>query len=291
MNTEQKERLIRINGRYLQEHVLTESDFDMVDLHIAAIKLHHKLCKTPQVGDIVEGAYYDGVYPYTNGIIEKINEDGSISICYQPYIPFITVKDDARIALSVSGGPFGDHKAEELVLVCEDDEREFCDWGSCGACANRAVNFFAPVRRWKIPYKWRSKTDVYVVEHGIYHYPIYIREMGSFFNIASFYTMEQLDRFCAILGITYTLSEEEPVCKRYSVSHNFRETKGFNRLEDVPEGCKPMKLLSNGHIVDGFFRIVEHTVELYRPNPNCPDIYKPLPLDEHIKFQQENGIY
>ncbi len=31
--------------------------------------------------------------------------------------------------MSVSGGPFGNHKAEELVLVEENDEAMFCDWG------------------------------------------------------------------------------------------------------------------------------------------------------------------
>ena len=88
----ERERFISINGRFLSSHVLKETDFEMAENYIAAIEHNHERCKTPQAGDVVEGAYYDGKFPYSNGIIEKIHEDGSLSICYQPYIPFIWLK-------------------------------------------------------------------------------------------------------------------------------------------------------------------------------------------------------
>lgn len=288
----ERERFISINGRFLSSYVLKETDFEMAENYIAAIEHNHERCKTPQAGDVVEGAYYDGKFPYSNGIIEKIHEDGSLSICYQPYIPFIWLKKDGFIGMSVSGGPFGNHKAEELVLVEENDEAMFCDWGNCGACKDGAVNFIAPVRRWRIPYKWRSKTYVGVIdEPNEKQYPISVKELGGFGNIASFWTMEQLDRFCKTLGISYTLMQERPGYREYSMSHNFRETKGFWKLEDVPAGCTPIKLLSNGSVVDGYFRTTEHEVEIYRPNPNAKAVYKPLSIEEHITFQRENGIY
>ena len=108
-------------------------------------------------------------------------------------------------------------------------------------------------------------------------YPISVKELGGFGNIASFWTMEQLDRFCKTLGISYTLMQERPGYREYSMSHNFRETKGFWKLEDVPAGCTPIKLLSNGSMVDGYF--------------NAKAVYKPLSIEEHITFQRENGIY
>ena len=40
--------------------------------------------------------------------------------------------------------------------------------------------------------------------------PISVKELGGFGNIASFWTMEQLDRFCKTLGISYTLMQERP---------------------------------------------------------------------------------
>lgn len=195
-----KDQFISINGRFLSSHVLKETDFEMAENRISVIRSNHETCHTPQGGDLVEGAYYDGKYPYINGIIERINEDGSLSICYEPYIPFVYVRDDLSIALSVSGGPFGNHKAEELVLVCEDDEAMFCDWGNCGACKDGAVNFIAPVRRWRIPYEWQSKTYVDVIsEPNERQYPVSVKELGGFGGIASFRTMEQLDRFCKTL--------------------------------------------------------------------------------------------
>ena len=84
----ERERFISINGRFLSSHVLKETDFEMAENYIAAIEHNHERCKTPQAGDVVEGAYYDGKFPYSNGIIEKIHEDGSLSICYLPDIPF-----------------------------------------------------------------------------------------------------------------------------------------------------------------------------------------------------------
>ncbi len=60
----ERERFISINGRFLSSHVLKETDFEMAENYIAVIEHNHERCKTPQVGDIVEGAYYDGRYPY-----------------------------------------------------------------------------------------------------------------------------------------------------------------------------------------------------------------------------------
>lgn len=285
-------QLIEINGRFLTLHVLRESDFQMAENHISVIKCNHETCHTPQVGDLVEGAYYDGAFPYKYGIIEKIYDDGTLSICYEPYIPFIYVQDDLSISLSVSGGPFGSHKPEELVLVSDDDERMFCDWGSCGACANGAVNFLAPVRRWKIPYEWKSKTYVEVLDNpqdGTN--PISMWAIGKSFSIASFRTMEQLDRFCKTLGITYTLVDETPGYRKYEMSHNFKDTVSFWKLEDVPQGCTPIKSWCNGNIVDCFFRTTEREVEIYRPNPNAKEVYKPLSLDEQRAYEREYGAY
>lgn len=287
-----RERIISINSRFLSSHVLKDEDFEMIETYISAISRNHERCKTPQVGDIVEGAYYDGRFPYSNGVIEKVYEDGHIDICYQPYIPFIWIAEDGFLAMSVSGGPFGVHKMEELVLVNENDEGVFCDWGNCGPCKDGAVDFIAPVRRWRIPYEWHSKTYVEVLDRpkdG--DYPISIREAGEFGNIASFRTREQLDRYCKAIGVTYTIHEEHEGYRSYNLSHNFRETKGFFKLADVPKDCKPMKMLCNGSIVDCFFRTMERDVEIYRPNPNSKEVYKPLELDEHIAFQNKNGIY
>ncbi|MFQ8804142.1 MAG: hypothetical protein ACLR8Y_02170 [Alistipes indistinctus] len=76
-----------------------------------------------------------------------------------------------------------------------------------------------------------------IAEPNERQYPVSVKELGGFGNIASFWKMEQLDRFFQTLGVTYSLREERPGYRNYKVSHNFRETKGFWKLEDVPAGC------------------------------------------------------
>lgn len=282
--------IIKINSSFLFEHTLNESDFKMIENYIEAIKHNHIKCKNPQVGDIVEGAYYDGMRPYSDGIINKINDDGSLNICYEPYIPFISI-NNGFIEISVSGGPFENHSSKELILVKEDDERIFSDWGSCGACENGRVNFIAPVRRWKIPFEWKSRTYAQIFNKPVKNdYLITIKQFGDFFNIASFKTKEQFNRYCATLGIKYTLHEEKDEYNHYTISHDFKK-KYFWKLEDLPIGCKPMKMLSNGKIIDSYFRTTEKEIEIYKPNPNAKDVYKPITLEEQIAHLNKFGTY
>ena len=279
-----------LNSRYLAYHPLMQSDLDMIEKYRKIFEDKHESCRTPQVGDIVEGAYYDGAYPYSNGVVEKVNEDGSLYICYKPYIPFVFIRKDGSVGLSVSGGPFGEHRQDELLLINDEDNNVFCDWGFCGACANGAVNFKVVVRRWRIPYVKRVTTYIESVKKdGIIK--ISVKKLGEWCNIASFYSWEQLDNWCRNLSVGYELEEDRGDYKSYRLSHDIKETKGFWRLEDLPEGVRPIKLLSNGSIVDGYFRTTFDEVEIYRPNPNSKEVYKPLCLEDHIRFQKENGIF
>lgn len=78
--------------------------------------------------------------------------------------------------------------------------------------------------------------------------------------------------------------------KYYNLSKNINDhTRGFrsvNELKEISKGkkLKQFKGLSNASIVDCYIGIGEDTIDIYRPNPNDKDVYKPLPIDEHIKF-------
>lgn len=289
-----REEFDRMNVRFQSAHGITDGDYEKAKYCIGMIDGCHKRTRIPQVGDIVEGAYYDGAYPYKYGLIEKINPDGTLGICYEPYIPFVYFDASGGLRVSVSGGPFGKHKVEELELVSEHGERTFCDWGHCGGCADGAIYFNAPVRRWKIPYTRRSNTYVNFYkqdsDYGSYH-----RKSGET-NIEvscgwchnSFVSFESFKKYADYLGVTYTEVYEREDYARYHLSHDFDE-KYFWNLEELPEGVKPIYAMCNGSMVQCYFRTMENDVEFYRPNPNAKNVYIPLNYEEEKRIKKENG--
>lgn len=127
---------------------------------------------------------------------------------------------------------------------------------------------------------------------------IIIRETDGTWILAEFDTVEQLDLFAKTLGFTYTAecyraTEETGIIREYRLSHKIDSGKcgGFWKLEDLPEGAKPIKALSNGHIVTCYFTNDGETIRFYRPNPNAHDIYKPLSVESHIAHQRIYGSY
>ena len=284
----------KINLRYDNSHGLTDADYNKAMSRIELITAGHKAVKTPQVGDLVEGGYWDGHHPYKYGLIEKVNTDGTVYICYEPMIPFVYFNDMLELRLSVSGGPFGTHRMEELQLVSDEDERYFCDWGTWGACANGAINFKAPVRRWKIPYTRQSNTYVNFYkkdsDYGVYH-----RKAGET-NIEvslgwchkTFVSFDAFKKYADFLGVTYKMTDDREDYARYHLSHDFAE-KFFWKMEELPDGVKPVYAMCNGSMVLCYFRTLEHDVEFYRPNPNAKEVYKPLSFEMMQRVRKENG--
>ena len=130
---------------------IDQRDWDMIKTCreiLAAERMEHSGIPLP--GDIVEGAYYNGIYPFKNGVIESTEGfKQPLSVCAEPYVPFISLSSRDKINVSTSGGPFFGFLNEDLEYVGED-ERLFCDWGHCGPCANGAIDFKAKVNRWRI---------------------------------------------------------------------------------------------------------------------------------------------
>lgn len=269
--------LEKINARYLGSHVITDFDLEMVEKYQCYISELHNNNNNLQVGDLVEGAYYAGAYPYQFGIVERIYDDGTIGVCYQPMIPFVYYDESKKcLSLSVSGGPFGNHKKEEFELVTDSDERLFCRFGSCGACANGAINFKAPVRRWRIPYVWKSKTFVNEITDTTNWdnaYTIYIRG-DEFGNKAAFRNRKQLDEFLQRYGLSMSEECSWSTGRKWRLSHNFSQ-KYFWKLEELPENVKHTYGMCNGSLVDCYIQVTEREIVTWKPNPNAKEVYKP----------------
>ena len=54
----------------------------------------------------------------------------------------------------------------------------------------------------------------------------------------------------------------------------------FWKMEELPEGVKPIYAMCNGCMVQCYFRTMEHDVEFYRPNSNAKNVYIPLSFEE-----------
>ena len=286
------EELVNIqeNFGYLCAHEITESDINMVKEFQSEISKLHKSISTPQVGDLVEGAYWDGAYPYKYGIIEKINKDGSLHICYVPYTPFAYIKSN-RLFLNVSGGPFGTHKLDDLEIVEQNDERLFKFFGHSGPCHNGAISFKAPVKRWRIPYIWKSHTFVTEIINKVRWdkpYSVYIDSGASLCNIATFRDWSMFENFCSKLGISLSDSCEWDTGRKYRLSHNFKEI-SFWKKEDIPNNVKHILGMQNGSVVDCYIQVTEKEIIIWKPNPNAKDVYKPYEYNsvEYKKYKSE----
>lgn len=129
--------------------------------------------------------------------------------------------------------------------------------------------------------------------------PIIIHQIGGMYYIAEFVTVDQLDFFAQTLGFTYTETDRKETehCGTlisYRLSHQI--ITGINdclfwNLNQLPEGAKPIKALSNGSIVTCYFTNDGKTIRIYRPNPNAKDVYKPLNLDDHLAHRRIYGSY
>lgn len=116
----------------------------MVNKRIALIESTRN-DEVPQVCDIVEVTTQYGDY-YPNAIIESIREDGTLHVCLEPMIPFLS-ECEGRVVMSASGGPW--MFIPQNLKKIETRSVWFKDWGHSGACANGAVHFRAKVNMWE----------------------------------------------------------------------------------------------------------------------------------------------
>ena len=144
-NRYSRETLLPINTLYDHIHHLTQADVDAANAWVRHIE-HTRNPLVPQICDRVRYTTRHGDF-YGNALIEAAREDGMLSICLCPYVPFVWATADG-IGCSVSGGPFTAVAPQALhpVGIMPGD---FCDWGHCGACGNGAVRFCAEVPLWE----------------------------------------------------------------------------------------------------------------------------------------------
>ena len=139
------ETLLPMNTLYDHIHHLTQEDVDMANKLVRHIE-HTRNPRVPQVGDRVRYTTRHGDF-HDNALIEAVRDDGMLSICLCPYVPFVWRTADG-IGCAVSGGPFTAVMPQELK-PSGAVPGDFCAWGHCSACGNGAVRFCAGVPLWE----------------------------------------------------------------------------------------------------------------------------------------------
>ena len=167
MNTDKytKETLTEINFRFCNAHYgITDSDLAMANDYVRLIE-GTRSNKTPKAGDRIRYTNKYGDY-YECAHIDYV-EDGVANICEQPYVPFIWKnRNEDGISCSTSGGAWTNIPVEKLTYV-GTEEKTFCDWGHCHACADGSVEFDANVSVWEYneneqPYSTKTHNKMYV---------------------------------------------------------------------------------------------------------------------------------
>lgn len=141
-------------------------------------------------------------------------------------------------------------------------------------------------------------TTIEKVDSENHRSPIIIHDSWEWY-FAEFNNQEQLQAFLDFAGLEIKLEEEKPYSKpecgiwrKYSVNRKLDDSHngGFWKLSDLPEGVKKIKGYSNGSIVDCYVLNDGETLHVYRPNPNAKEVYKPLSIEEHIKYKRDHGV-
>ena len=161
-----KETLTAINDRFCNAHYpgITDSDLAMANDYVRLIESTRSI-ETPKTGDRIRYTNKYGDY-YECAHVDYV-EDGVANICEQPYVPFISKnRNGDGINCSTSGGAWTNIPVNKLTYV-GIEEKTFCDWGHCGACADGAVQFKAHVSVWEYneneqPYSTKTHNKMYV---------------------------------------------------------------------------------------------------------------------------------
>lgn len=244
------EELKKINQRYLNTHYeINEIDEKNINNLIGIIEKTRDN-KTPKTGDIVKFTTEHGEY-FGNALISNIWENGEIEICECPYTPFFAAYNPAKnsIKLSVSGGSFHDFN-KSIFKYIGTGKRKFCDWGSCGACEDGAIDFYANVNVWEL--KQENKFDPYTTEK---YNKMYINKLEKptdlgYIILGNGIAFKNEKDYNAFLK-TYRAKEFQGYCKNQTVIFYYKEENYYISKEEWEklENCQIDTRLCNGSII------------------------------------------
>lgn len=181
------ESLKEINQRFLSTHYrLVQADVDMANEYIKLIDKSRSK-ERASIGDVVRYTTKNGDY-YSFAHIDSINELGKVTICEQASPSIHKSNNKEGFSFSTSGGSWCDISISNMKYVGTTN-KEFWDFGHCGACAGGGIYFNATVNIWeynankcKYSTKERDRHYIYYSEKVTgcgYHYTAYKSGLNS----------------------------------------------------------------------------------------------------------------
>lgn len=153
LSYEEAMNLYRMNESFIREHgTLDHTDLALIRAAQKAMADAQSAAApdTPIPGDVVEGAYYDGKYPFGSGVVVSTPSWGfGVHFCAHAYCPWLTVNNDGKPHVNTSGGPFFSADKTKYEPIGETT-RLFCDFGHAGPCGNGSIRWPAKVRAWRL---------------------------------------------------------------------------------------------------------------------------------------------
>jgi hypothetical protein len=130
---------------------------------------------------------------------------------------------------------------------------------------------------------------------GKEQYPIFVGHYGTCGVFAGFSTLEQYQHYIKEYNIDIDYFSKrtnsnpiDGITEIFRCMNDFYTVLFWN-INDLPQNCKKIKALSNGSIVDCYYLKNGKDIIMFRPNPNAKELYKPLPIKEHIEHSNKFG--
>jgi hypothetical protein len=247
----------------------------------------HPNINEPQILDIVEFA--DDFEVYKRGMIcENLygkSEFGMLCICERG-----CSHTDGKY-FSTGGGAFR-HIHKSKLRYAGETENVVWTWGCYGSGAHQGIYFPLKVRKWIIPYetpKFGSKVYIRGKNakdcYGRDLDAVWIENFGSCFgHAASFNSIKAFKAWAEYVGYnSYAFDGTFERRSQQKIQHRC-----IVKMEDLPENAKPMKVIANGRVHDGWvvndgITITELWLNAYDPNEVRPK-YGTKEWDDEIKL-------
>lgn len=178
------ETLSEINQRFIGTHCFLRDSYVEMANELVAVIENSRTENKPQPGDIVVYTNEYGEY-FSNAHIETVNED-SVYICEMANT-YVSV-DNEKVYCNSSGGTWKHIDIKDLTYTGNQKEKLFWLFGSCGACADGGIDFYAKVNVWecnlnKEPFSTKTHEKYYFSytekEYCGYHYFLSKQGMSS----------------------------------------------------------------------------------------------------------------
>lgn len=267
-----------MNAGWNPEFVFFNSDFMKRNYEIA-LKVEKTYNETyghidgPRIGDVVE--FSDGFKVFEHAQISENHYGGSkfgmLCICESGS------SWTNGNTFSTSGGAFRGMHMSKLTPAGEDKIIVWT-WGCLGSGGGQGIYFPLSVRKWLIPYepvKCRSMVTIHGKGakrwDGSVFPAVVIENSGSLYSAESFCSINAFLAWAKYVGF-----------KHESFGNGTFNRRSPQRIEGecytdpewkAPEGAKPIKIVRNGSLKDGWVVTTDSTIKYYWPNLYEP--YKP----------------